>query len=97
MQMDNDLAAQFAAEQERREGRRPEEVAEETPFTGIREIVLDGAGKPRSIPRRPPPPAPTQQGEVADLVQNPLFAFGVLMSAITAGLLLAIAAADSAA
>ena len=108
MLADDDLAAEFAAEQRRRE-LRPTEAAikeepdEETPrsdepFTGIKEIVLGDDGRPRAIPRRPaPPPAATQQEEVAELLQSPLFFFGTAMSVGALGLLLAIAGADSAA
>ena len=88
------LERKFAEEQQRRQ--QPPSQSDE-PFTGVREVILDGDGNARSIPKRPPPPAPTQSGQVVDLVQNPLFYFGVLISLGSLGLLLAIAAADSAA
>ena len=99
------LAAQFAAERARRAAnpqQQPDADAAATPkdepFSGIKEVVLDGEGRPQAIPKRPPPPPSTSQtDEIKMLVQNPLFAFGSLLSLGSAVLLLAIAAADDAA
>jgi hypothetical protein len=87
---ESSLAARFAEEQRRRADEQPAEEA----FSGIKEIVLDSDGKPLAIPRRPPPPASTQREEVAGLLDNPLFYFGVAISVGSLALLLAIAAAD---
>ena len=102
--MADDLAKEFAREASRRRdaaskgAAKPESSASEAPYTGIREIVLDDAGKPKAIPRRPPPPpASTMGDEVRDLTTNPQFLFGVLISAGSLVLLLAIAGADQAA
>ena len=68
------------------------------PFSGIKEIVLDASGNPKAIPRRPPPvAAATPRDEIAALVENPLFAFGVVATLGSFLLLFAIAAADDAA
>ena len=90
---DDGLAAEFAAEQRRRQTAEPPNER-----TEVREIVLDSDGRPRSIPRRPaPPPANFQADAIEDLVQNPQFFFGVFIALGSLVLLLAIAAADDAA
>ena len=98
------LAEAFASERARRaanggEGDKGEgSTPSERPFTGVQEVILDESGQPVAIPRRPPPPAQdSPRDSIMDLVQNPLFAFGVLVSIGSVALLLAIAAADDAA
>lgn len=98
--MVDDLAAEFAAEARARQAKAAPEAAagQEGPFSGIREIVLDEAGKPKAVPRRaPPPPGTTMREEVGGLAATPGFVFGSLLTIGAAGLLLAIAGADSAA
>ena len=93
---DDDLAAQFAAERERRTAQPDDDDADPEPFTGVKEIVLDEAGRPKAISKRPPPtPAWTQQDQVADLFTTPQFAFGIFMTVGVTILLAAIAGADS--
>lgn len=100
MDQPDELSVAFADEVRRRQqsGLAPEAGSAgepQEPFTGIREIVLrDGA--PVSIPRRPPPPpASTMGDEVSNLLQNPGFLFGCLVSAASLALFLAISAADA--
>ena len=106
MEDSSSLSAQFAAERARREqagniGVPSEEVLdlpEAEPFSGIKEIVLDDAGNPIAIPKRPPPKSfATPQQELKMLITNPLFAFGVLATVGSIVLILAIAGADDAA
>ena len=108
----DDLAAQFAAESTRRAvaaanaemasdvlRREAQRVGPEpnAPFSGIKEIVLDDAGRPKAIPRRaPPPPGNSMGDEASELVKTPGFVFGSLAILGAGGLLLAIAASDSA-
>ena len=73
-------------------------AGEGEPFSGIKEIVLDDAGRPMAIPRRPaPPPSTTVQGELNELVMNPLFLVGCAFVIGGLGLLIVIAQADAAA
>ena len=94
----NDLASQFAQERRRRAEVQSEVKADEEPFNGIREIVLDADGKPIAIPRRQaPPPGITAEGEARELLNSPSFLLGCLATLGSAALLLAIAQADASA
>jgi hypothetical protein len=96
-----DLASLFASEASRRKAANERSTAP-GPVLGdsstIREIVLDDMGRPVSIPRRPaPPPGITASGELGQLLRSPSFAFGCILAVGSTVLLVAIAAADSAA
>lgn len=96
---DGELARAFSDEVSRRQP-SSDAVRKKAspPFTGIREIVLDSAGRPTSIPRRPAPlPSGSAAGALNDLVRTPAFALGTFSLVSVAVLLGWIASADSAA
>ena len=96
LSLEDDLAAEFAAERLRREMQTTGQVeSTSAPFDGIKEIVLDDSGRPTSIPRRPPPsPGITAQGEIQELLYSPSFLFGSIAAVASALILLAIFQAD---
>ena len=91
------LAKEFAAEAQRRrqqaEGNGA--AADNEPFRGIREIVLDETGAPQAIPRRaPPPPSTSMTDTLSELTARPEYVIGVVASIGVLVLLVAIGDAD---
>ena len=85
----------FAAD----EPARPKEEKTRPPFTGVKEVVLDGQGRPKEIEKRPPPPPRRRAGveSVRGLPENPVFLIGCFLGLGVLALILAIASADQAA
>ena len=97
--LSSSFAAELARRQDGQQAGAPTQASSvtEEPFTGVREIVVRD-GVPTAIPKRPaPPPASTMGDEVADLLVNPQFLAGCVVSLGTLAVFLAIASADSAA